>query len=285
MAGANQTTDITITARDGYALAATLFAPAEPKAAVLINSAAAVPRKIYRGLAEYLTERGFAVLTYDYRGIGGSRPASLRGFRGRMRDWATLDVAAAVDHARMRPRMPLTYIGHSFGGQALGLIPNNTEVARALIVASQAGTWTLIQSPERYRVLALMTLIGPPIAHVMGYVPGKVGLGEDMPRDVFLEWAGWVRSRRYFFDDTTLAELKNFPQYRKTLRAVGIDDDPWATPPAIDLLASGYINARLERVQIALSDVGAKRIGHFGFFRPDYRDTLWRDAADWLEKV
>jgi predicted alpha/beta hydrolase len=33
-------------------------------------------------------------------------------------------------------------------------------------------------------------------------------------------------------------------------------------------------------------EVGAEklRIGHFGFFRERFRDSLWRDAADWLER-
>jgi predicted alpha/beta hydrolase len=30
-------------------------------------------------------------------------------------------------------------------------------------------------------------------------------------------------------------------------------------------------------------DVGTARIGHFGFFRAEHRDTLWRDAAQWLQ--
>lgn len=57
-----ENTDTTISARDGYRLAATVFAAANPQAVVLINLAAAVPRKIYRGFAEYLAQRAFAVL-------------------------------------------------------------------------------------------------------------------------------------------------------------------------------------------------------------------------------
>ncbi len=61
--------DITFPAADGYLLGATLFLPRGAKRnAVLINSATAVPRKIYRGFAGYLARRGCAVLTYDYRG-------------------------------------------------------------------------------------------------------------------------------------------------------------------------------------------------------------------------
>ena len=66
--------DISLPAADGYLLAASLFLPRGAKRhAVLINSATAVPRKIYRGFAGYLAGRGCAVLTYDYRGIGDSR--------------------------------------------------------------------------------------------------------------------------------------------------------------------------------------------------------------------
>ena len=250
---------------------------------MLINSATAVPRKIYRGIASYLAEQGFAVVTYDYRGIGGSRRGPLRGFKVRMRDWAALDVAGAIDHMRtVWPNAPLVVIGHSFGGQAVGLAPNNSEISRALFVAAQAGYWRLFHSPEKYRVYAMLRLIGSPIARMLGYVPGKLGIGEDLPRDVFLEWTGWVMRPRYFFDDATLEALANFPRYRGALRAICLTDDPWATPAAVDLLCSGFTGTTPERVDIRPGDVGAAKIGHFGFFRPEHRDTLWRDAAEWL---
>ena len=34
---------------------------------------------------------------------------------------------------------------------------------------------------------------------------------------------------------------------------------------------------------MAPADVGGAKIGHFGFFRPEHRDTLWRGAAEWLQ--
>ena len=278
--------DTTLAARDGYVLAATVFTPmSTPRRAVLINSATAVPRKIYRGFASYLAEQGCAVLTYDYRGIGGSRPASLRGFQVRMRDWAALDVAAAIDHMRaVWPKLPLAAVGHSFGGQAIGLAPNNSEISRALFIAAQAGYWRLFHSPEKYRVYAMLRLLGSPLARVLGYVPGKLGIGEDLPRDVFLEWTDWVMKPRYFFDDATLGALENFPRYRGALRAICLTDDPWATPPAVDLLCSGFTGTAAERIDIRPGVAGADRIGHFGFFRPAHRDMLWRDAAEWLTR-
>jgi len=278
--------DTTIPARDGYPLAATVFTPDRaPKSTVLINAAAAVPRKIYRGFASYLAQHGFAALTYDYRGVAGSRPPSLRGFPARMRDWAALDAAAAIDHMRrVWPAADLKVVGHSFGGQAVGLMPNNSEISRALLVAAQAGYWRLFHAPEKYRVYLMMRFVGSPIAWTLGYVPGRLGIGEDLPRDVFLEWTRWVGQKRYFFDDPTLTALENFPRYRGKLRAISMTDDPWATEAAVNLLCTGFTGTAPERVDIRPRDVGAERIGHFGFFRPEHRDTLWRDAADWLAR-
>ena len=58
-----------------------------------------------------------------------------------MSDWAALDVTAAVAWMRERyHNLPLSYVGHSFGGQALGLLPNNAEVSRALSSHPRPGT-------------------------------------------------------------------------------------------------------------------------------------------------
>jgi predicted alpha/beta hydrolase len=286
--------DITFPAADGYLLGATLFLPRGAKRhAVLINSATAVPRKFYRGFASYLARRGCAVLTYDYRGTGDSRlksptgynqQRSLVGFKASMSDWAALDVAAAVTWMRGRYKaLPLNYVGHSFGGQALGLLANNTEVSRALFIAAQAGYWKLMAAPERYRVYAMLNFVGAPLTRLMGYTPGWSGLGMDLPKHVFLQWTGWVMSQRYMFDDSNLKALENFPHYTGALRALCISDDPWATRPAIELLCSRFKSIEPDILTITPADAGAAKIGHFGFFKPEHRDTLWRGAAEWIQ--
>jgi len=286
--------DITVPAADGYPLAATLFLPRGAKRhAVLINSATAVPRKIYRGFAAYLAHTGCSVLIYDYRGIGGSRqtaiegynqPRSLVGFKATMADWAALDMSAAVSWMRERyHNVPLTFVGHSFGGQALGLIPNNTEVSRALLIAAQAGYWKLMASPERYRVVALLNGIGIPLTHLLGYAPGWSGLGEDLPKGVFLQWVKWVMSPHYLFDDASLPGLKNFATYKGAMRALCFTDDPWATRPAVEMLCAGYAGTKPDILPVRPAELAVPKLGHFGFFRPEHRDTLWRGAAEWLE--
>jgi predicted alpha/beta hydrolase len=285
--------DITFPATDGYLLAATLFLPrGARRQAVLINSAAGVRRGFYGPFAIYLASRGCAVLTYDYRGTGDSRqkaagshrPKSLVGFKASMTDWAALDATAAVTWMRERyKKLQLNYLGHSFGGQALGLLSNNDQVPRALLIAAHAGSWKLMASPERYRVYALLNFVGLPLAELLGYAPGWSGFGEALPRGVFLQWVDWVMRERYLFDDSTVVSLDNFPRFQGTLRALCFADDPWATHPAVELLCSGFKSISPEILTVAPDAGGAGRIGHFGFFRPEHRYTLWREAADWIE--
>jgi predicted alpha/beta hydrolase len=286
--------DITFPATDGYLLAATLFLPRGAKRhAVLINSATAAPRKTYRGFAGYLARRGCAVLTYDYRGTGDSRqkaltgynqPKSLVGFKASISDWAARDATAAVAWMRQRYQaLPFAYVGHSFGGQALGLLPNNAEVTRALLIAAQAGYWRLMASPERYRVFAMLNFVGLPLTRLLGYTPGWTGLSMDLPKGVFEQWVSWVMRPRYMFDDPNLGALQNFAKFNGALRALCFTDDPWATRSAVELLCSGFTAAKPDLVSIPPREAGVAKIGHFGFFRPEHRDTLWRGAAEWIE--
>lgn len=276
--------DIAFQATDGYRLAATLFLPRGPRQqTVLISSAVGVPRKIYKSFAAYLAGRGNVVVTFDYRGIGGSRPTSLKGFDASMSKWASDDVTAAVSYMRARwPTMRLNYVGHSFGAQALGLLPNNNQVSRALFVAGQAAYWKLMPGSEGYRIYAMMNFVGKPITHLLGYTPGRLGTGEDLPKGVFLEWTRWIMSERYMFDDRSLAALRNFSNYHGALRALSFTDDPWAPLSTVELLCSGFSAIKPTLISVTPQLAGVARIGHFGFFRPENRERLWKESADWL---
>ena len=96
---AGESRDLTVPAEDGYALAATLLEPgrALPDAPlVVIGCAVGVPRRYYAKFAGHIAARGHPVLTFDYRGIGGSRQGSLVGSKVRMRDWCILDVPGVL---------------------------------------------------------------------------------------------------------------------------------------------------------------------------------------------
>ncbi len=285
MSHAPRESHVSFAATDGYALAATLFEPTgAARGVVLIAAATAVPRGYYAKFARFLAEQGFKVVTFDYRGIGGSRPkGGLRGFKAGMRDWAALDLVAAIDYAEgLAEGKPLLYVGHSFGGQALGQLPNNHKVSRALFAASQIGYWKLFPAPEKYRVWLLLRVLGPALYTLFGYVPGKLGMGEDLPKGVFRECAGWCMKPRYLFDDATLDARKHFQNYKGALRAIGLSDDDWAPPVTVAGLLDGYTGTKPEHITVTPESVGQKNIGHFGYFREASREPLWREAAEWL---
>ena len=56
-------------------------------------SATGVPRGFYKRFTEFDLARGVNVVTTDYRGIGDSKPATLKGFDMQCADWSTLDLA------------------------------------------------------------------------------------------------------------------------------------------------------------------------------------------------
>ena len=77
-ASAVERRDTSVTTDDGVELAATVYRPVgEPGAAVVINSAMAVHRRNYDDFAGGLAGEGFAVVTYDYRGVGRSPSGDL----------------------------------------------------------------------------------------------------------------------------------------------------------------------------------------------------------------
>jgi predicted alpha/beta hydrolase len=279
-------TDATIQASDGLPLAATILAPEgrAPDAVAILNSATAVPRKIYKPFASALAVRGVAVVTYDYRGVGGSAPASLKGYKARMRDWALLDAAGAQDFAeRTWPGAPLLGLGHSFGGQAFALMPGNARFRRIAMIAAQAGALRLLEGFERWKVTALLGAVAPAATALAGYMPGKrLGLGEDMPAGVLSEWRRWCFSRDYFYGDASLGAAGGAARVTAPVLAVGLADDPWARPAAIDLLTSRFVSSAVTRLDLTPAQADVRKIGHFGFFRAEHQKTSWPRVTDWL---
>jgi predicted alpha/beta hydrolase len=71
---------------------------------------------------------------------------------------------------------------------------------------------------------------------------------------------------------------------RMPMLCMSFTDDELMSRRSIDSLHDFYKNAAQERRYIKPQDVGVKRIGHFGFFRPQFKANLWQQALDWLDK-
>jgi predicted alpha/beta hydrolase len=274
---------VEFSARDGYRLAGMLFRPSAPNArSVVINAAAGVKQEYYGKFAGYLAERGFTALTYDYRGIGGSRREPPRALRSGMGDWGRLDAASALDfieHAA--PGARLAAVGHSFGGQAIGIIPGNERITALLTVGSQSGYWRHWSGASRAGMWLFSHVLVPGTVALLGRLPAAaVGQGEDLPGEVAREWASWCRRPGYIVE--ALAAHEHYARFSAPLRACWIEDDAYAPLAAVEAFLAQYPGAQREMKRISPQEVGAERIGHFGFFRERFRDTLWQETAEWL---
>ena len=276
---------VTIPAKDGFPLGATLY-PASGDEVLIVSAATAVPQTFYRPFAEFLAARGVTVVTYDYRGIGRSRPRGpLRELQASMRGWALLEAAAVLDWAAGRfPGRRLSALGHSFGGQVLGLLPNGHLLQSSVLVASQLGYWGAFGRRDRPRAWFLMHVVVPWLSHALGYFPGsKVGLGEDLPKGVALEWARWCRSPHYLFDHLLPEERRGYDRFSAPMLAFKFTDDRFASGDSVERLLAFYRGAQPILRTVDPRRVGVERLGHFGFFRPQAGAALWPQVLHWLQ--
>lgn len=277
--------DIQLIAEDGYKLQATLFSPPKPYASrvgIVINSATGVHRRFYKRFAGFLADKfGFTVLTYDYRGIGDSRPPRIRSFSNRIRDWAQLDMPAAIAGLRAEARPErMCLLGHSAGGNLIGLVPNISLVDRVVFVSAQFGYWRLWPASIRYALAALWYVVVPGLSRLFGYVPGWLGAGQHWPKSVALELARWCRHPDYLFGDSSL-DTAGYGTIDVPLLALTFTDDPHASAAASERLLREFPSASITRRPVDPRELGLRRIGHFGFFRP-FCEPLWRECGKWM---
>lgn len=271
-----------IHALDGYELGATFFEATSPRLRVLITGGTGVPARFYRHFAAWLAARGASTLTFDYRGIGASRSGSLRGAPHGYLDWATSDLPAALETLEsLAPNVPTVIVGHSFGGQALGLTDAAKRADALVMVAAQSGYWKHWQGAKRWKLGLLWHVTAPLVTGAVGYVPGSLGVGEDLPARVMDDWARWCRTPGYYTSHVAGASerLASFSMPRLVL---GFDDDGYAPKAAVDALASWQSSPSLDRVQLAPEDLARTRIGHFGFFRPGVTRG-WSWLLGWID--
>ncbi len=274
-----------LAAADGYPLRATHYpARGQRRGRLLVAGATGVPQRFYSRFARFAADQGIEVWTLDYRGIGLSRPASLRGFRMNYLDWARLDLAALLAHVAAQGDGPIWMVGHSYGGHAFGLLPGHAQVERFATLATGAGWHGWMPPLERWRVRIMWHVLGPMIVRAKGYLAWSLlGMGEDLPRDVFVQWRHWCQWPRYFFDDPAMPEVAEaFARVRTPILAINASDDKWAPPASRDAFMAGYRHAPLQSLTIEPRSLGMSSIGHMAYFRPE-ASRLWQQTLDWLQ--
>lgn len=275
---------IAINTQDGFPLTASVFEPDEPNGKTIVfASAMGVLQQYYYNMAEFLRLKGFRSITFDYRGIGLSSPKTLKGFGAMLHHWGEQDIEAVLQYALNKyPNDELQFISHSVGGQVFGMAPSNKHVSKVLMAASQSGYWKLWPAAGKLRMFAISHVLMPSISHATGYFPAKkLGLFEDVPHGVATQWSRWIRNKEYMFSDGR-DSLQHFGNVTAPMRLISFSDDTYAPPATVDWLATKYHNASVERVNYTPQDLNLKEIGHFAFFKRQFKPHFWDDVVDWF---
>ena len=287
---------ITFNAADDYQLAGHCWTNQDAHApVVVINAATSVRSVYYTRFAAYLHLHGFHVITYDYRGIGLSRQGSLKQLKAGWLDWGELDVEAAIGMAQQTFTDSDIYaVGHSVGGVLVGLAPSNHLLSRVFTMGAQHAYWPDYMASRRWQMRLRWHVVMPTITALLGYFPGKrLGWLEDTPAGVVRDWVApyadffeTYRSRHgshQLTPEQVQALRSRFTAMTAPTLALGITDDPFGTPAAIDRLLAYFTNSPSTHRRLAPADVGASAVGHFGFFHSRFQENLWPVALEWLQ--
>ena len=284
---------INITCADGVVLAARLVVPSSlPKAVVQINSATATPKEYYANFANYLAQNGFVVCYYDYRGICESQPlGGLKGCDYQYLDWPMLDMPAVLYYLDGRfENLPKLIVGHSVGGQKIGLMPNLNKIKGMFTFATSAGYWGNMPWAYRLQTHFFFEIVRPITHFLFGYTATKkLGLMEDLPKNITNTWRDWCSVPDYFFDERFLGKTVPKGYYNAIPFAIKVywaSDDPISNHKNITNFWKHIKSTqRIDIEELKPENFKVKSIGHFGFFRKTFKESLWPIALKDLETM
>ena len=235
-----------------------------------------VPQRVFRHVGAWMADRGARVVSIDYRGVGESRSADASKTAS-LSKWAQADAVGALRFVRENLSRAPVLLGHSYGGQVLGIAEELHRVRAAILVGSQLGHPHHWDGLGRLRVELLWRAILPVTARLFDPIPKWV-VGEPLPAGVAREWMSWGRSSNWlmtFFPDADA----RYARFSAPILAYAITDDLVAPPRAVDDLLGRFRSAEVTRIDVTPETLGRPHIGHVGLFRPNNTERIW---SEWL---
>lgn len=277
---------VTITCADGVRLQGH-FLPAsggQPGLPVLLSPATGVRQHFYLRFAAWLATQGHDVLVFDYRGIGLSLQGPLRDCRATLAEWGQQDQVAALDWLLQRTgREQVLLLGHSAGGQMIGLLPNHRHVARVVGISASTGWFRGMRLGFGLQAWTALCALVPLGILLKGYGPTAVfGLGENLPAGVARQWGQWCAAGGYATNAVRgRPELDFHAQVSCPITVLHAADDDIATRATVADLMRTFPAAQKQTLRLKATQHGLKNIGHIDWFRPSHQ-ALWPVMANAL---
>lgn len=126
---------LTLKCQDGYQLSARFYPATDAeckKSPILICPATGITKQFYHSFSCWLQAQSYAVLVFDFRGIGESLKGPVKHSKASIVQWGQLDIPAAIDALLAKTQTEkVILLGHSAGGQLLGIVPNYAKVEKS----------------------------------------------------------------------------------------------------------------------------------------------------------
>ncbi|UQB68650.1 serine aminopeptidase domain-containing protein [Epilithonimonas zeae] len=268
---------INILTEDNYSLSTHLFEPENSNGKLLlINSATGVKQQIYFSFAQFFSEQGFTVMTYDYRGIGQSKPDKMKGFEASMRIWGTKDYKAVTSYIKTSfPDCQKFCLGHSVGALLLGMNEDSALFDEFIFVGTQNAFVGNLKFKTKIEAYLGFGIAQPLSTRLLGYFPANwFGLGESLPLGTAFDWRTLILNKK-----STNKLLEKVDDFSRNLTqkvfVIRAEDDVWLTEKGVkSLLENTYPNLKPTYRIIKTSESEKGEIGHINFFR-SYNKKLW----------
>ncbi len=277
--------DIQITCEDQFELTGTLFTPTTVKGAIMIAPATGIRRGFYRAFASYLAENGYGVITFDNRGIGDSGSQKLNQVNASLPNWGKLDMTAVLETLKNQfPETKYHLVGHSAGGQLVGLMNNALSLSSMFNFACSSGCLGNMTYPFKLAASFFLNVYIPLSNFLFGRTNSQwVGMGEPLPKQVAQEWSRWCNGSGYVQTDLgTRITVHLYDDLSMPTRWVHATDDGIANLKNVKDMIRVFPNITSEIITLNPADHGHTEIGHMKFFSSRKKD-LWRYALEWLD--
>lgn len=268
---------ILLKTKDQITITAHLFKPdIDLNKLLVINSATGVKQQVYFSFAKFFADNGFTVITYDYRGVGLSKPEVMKGYKGSMRIWGNQDYRAVTEFIKDQfPNYQKYCLGHSVGALILGMNPDSNLFDKFVFVGTQKAFVGNLKLKTRLEAYLGFGIVQPLSTKLMGYFPAQwFGLGESLPAGSAYDWRTLILNKKS--TNRLLEKTENYAvQLHQDVFVVWAEDDVWLTRKGVtSLLLETYPNLKPTYRFIKTSESEKGKIGHVNFFR-SYNQKLW----------
>lgn len=243
------------------------------------------------GLGSFLAERGWRVVSFDFRGHGDSAPSAREGGRFGYDVFVTDDLPAVCEFARSEVGrgLPLVVLGHSLGGH-VALAAQGSGAIQADALATVAATmWLRELDPSYLRWWTKRATVEAMLAlsRRVGYFPARaIRLGSDDESLALIEdIAKVVRSGAWTSASGRVDYLSSLSRVRVPVMQILSENDKFECDPESGARFAMRCGARPEIVRVARADDGGEPPTHMGLVTSGTIRGVWSQVEVWMRKA